>query len=257
MSCSRSSPRSDADAAASLASTPSVAGTVTDASASEIGDSAGLDAGVAKAPCGPSVLQPNACISSHADLTLDRAAIRAWFRASDVVTNGHAWEWCRDVSFGPAAEHVLLCIRMDERGMSGFDGPWEHLYDLEILAARNKRRVELLRVPFGFSMTASTYNDYAAMLFSARYSLDEDAGTLDVDVAHDECVEAHAGIRRYWDERSAAIRSNASVAPPDKLAFIRLYDLERPAASERIAAVCRAAGHYVRSGDGHLAKTRK
>ena len=138
--------------------------------------------------------------------------------------------------------------------MNGLDGPVEHLYDLEVLAARNKRRVELLRVPFGFSMSSSSYDDYADMFFSARYSLDADAGTLDIEVSREECNAAQAGIKTYWDQQAAEIRGNPSFGPPERARLARFYDAERPAASERIAAVCRAAGHYGRSRDGHLAK---
>lgn len=105
-------------------------------------------------------------------------------------------------------------------------------------------------------MSTSDYNDYAAMLFSARYSLDAGVGTLDVDVSPEDCMEAQAGIRRYWDERSATIRGNASIDPRAKVDTLRLYDAERPAATERITSVCRAAGHYVRSRDGHLVKAK-
>ena len=68
---------------------------------------------------GPTVLQPHACVSSHADLTLDNDPIHAWFKARDTVIDDYVFEWCRDVAFGPDAEHVLVGIKMGPRRMNG------------------------------------------------------------------------------------------------------------------------------------------
>ena len=103
-------------------------------------------------------------------------------------------------------------------------------------------------------MSSSSYDDYADMLFSARYSLDAAAGTLDIEVSREECQKAQVGIKTYWDQQAAEIRGNASFDPPARAGLLRFYDAERPAASERIATVCRAAGHYRRSRDGHLVR---
>lgn len=251
--CARGGPRNaipDATVSSSDASRPE-ADAADAANATDAADEA--DA-AKKSSCGPTVLQPHACISSHADLALDNDPIHAWFKARDTVIDDYVFEHCREVAFGPDAEHVLVCIRMGPRGMNGLDGPVEALYDLEVLAARNKRRVELLRVPFGFSMSSSTYDDFVDMFFSARYSLDAGAGTLDVEASREECKEAQAAIRTYWNQQAAEIRGNASFDPSSRARLLRFYDDERPAASERIASVCRAAGHYGRTRDGHLVR---
>lgn len=236
------------------ASDASVRDGAADADASDASDAS------AKPACGPTRLQPDACVSSHADLDLDHAAVVAWFQARDVATEESWFENCREVLFGSDATHLLVCNKMTPRAMDpemGIDGPVEHLYELEVLAARGKRRVELLRVPFGMSTNESNYDEFSKMLFSARYAVDGPAGTFDILASPEECRAALGMLKPYFAAHDEEMRSYGSI-PKDLLRQLtRAYELERAADAERITAICRTAGRYALGRDGRLAKGAK
>jgi hypothetical protein len=229
------------------------------------GEDAGADAGAehvstADAGCGPTLLQPDICAPPHADLDLDNDAIQAWFNARGVAKTEYTFAHCRQIVFGPEKEQVLVCVDMKPLAIDrtlGIEGPVEHRYDLDVVTARDGRRVELLRVPFAFGMSSTSYSTTSELLFTARYTVDAAAGTLDVLASAEECTAALAMLKPHWDAQNAELREIGSIPPPFKASLLRANELERASDAERIRATCRAAGHYVRATDGRLAKAAK
>lgn len=92
------------------------AGSVDDggADASDAGDAA------KKPSCGPTVLQPHACVSSHADLTLDNDPIHAWFQARDTIIDDYVFVV---VPRRRVRARRRACARLRQDGTAGHDWP--------------------------------------------------------------------------------------------------------------------------------------
>lgn len=246
-------------------STTTAPATIDDASraaSSDAGDvrDAELDVDAADATtasCGPTKLQPKACITSHADLVLANDAIRAWLEARGAKTREYTFERCREVVLGDDRESVLVCIDMAPRAMDpsmGIDGPVEHRFDLDVVTVRAGARVELLRIPFAFGMSNADQSSYSEMLFSARYRVDPRAGALDVEATPEECAAAIESLKPYFGEVNAELRANTGIPAGLRAQLIRANDLERVADADRIRATCAARGRYLRGRDGRFAR---
>ena len=252
-------PTASPDARPDAAEVPDA--TAFDASAVDAtADASEASAAQADAGCSPTLLQRDVCAPTHADLDLDNDAIHAWFTVRGATMKEYTFERCREVVFGPSAEHVLVCIDMTPTAIDpilAIAGPVEHRYDLVVATARGDRRVELLRLPFAFGMNSTGYNSGPELLFSARYTVDATAGTLELVASPEECAAATEMLKPYWYDQIAELRANNGIPQGFRWQLIHADELERVSDAERIAATCRARGHYVRGRDGRLVKAAK
>jgi hypothetical protein len=220
-----------------------------DASAATIPDAA-VTAALPPAPCEEVVLQPGACAPARGDLTDD--ALHAWFDARGVKVEPAAYEACHEIAFGPQAEHALVCTSITglvfDKAL-GIAGPFERRRDVAIVAVRQKRTVELVRLPLDFS-------DVSLLLFSARYVVDAAAGTLDLQISPEECGAARTALGPHWDGEIRALRDNDSIEAAFKRQLVRATEVERTSDLQRINATCSAAGHYVPGADVRLTRSR-
>ena len=229
----------------------------TDASGAADASEASSDASVG---CIPTRLQPDFCAPPQPELALGGEAIDAWFKARGVATEASSLTKCREVVLGAEGEHDLVCVEMQPLAVDpglGTRGPVEFRYDLEIVTARGKKRVELLRVPFAMGGGSGSYTNYSDLLFSARYTVDAPAGTVDVVASTAECATAQEMLKPYWDAQAEKLRAMERIPAGIREALIHAYDLARVSDAARITATCHAAGPYVRGRDGRFVKAAK
>ena len=239
--CSRSrAPVVVADAAPAEASAP-----VVDAS---VRLDAAVEAEAGAPACGPTILQHDACVTPHSELTMDNDAIAAWLSARGAKPPDYTFEHCREAKLGADAEEALVCIDLTPRaidGEMGIAGPVEHRYDLEVVAVRAKKRVELLRVPFAFGMSSTSFSDYGDMLFSATYRTDDANAVVELLAPKRECDATLAELGPYWGNEIQEMKKNIDAPLAQQLA--RAERLEIVSDGERVKATCAAAGRYVRA----------
>lgn len=191
--------------------------------------------------CNSTHLQSGVCVPPLGDLQDD--AIKAWFAKRGVTVDPSKYEACEDVRLGP--DHVLACTSTEPVVIDhslGIAGPIERRREVELLTTRGTQPVELVRVPLALGDI-----NLGEVLFSARYSVGD--GAFDLEAKPDECAAARVNLGPYWDAEIATLRANTAIEAAFLTQLVRATRLERTSDAAWITATCRAAGHYVLSGD--------
>jgi hypothetical protein len=219
------------------------------------------EAGAGTKPCVAPALQPRACVVSggpvkgkgfvpwFAERGVERPADLRRLEAIEV-------EGCEEAAFGasrPSHEKVLLCLAIEPEQVVtplGPDGPTQLDTVLKVLTVRDRRLVELARLPIGLGSS-----EFGEPLFFARYELHAETGSLDLVVDKEDCQAASERLKAYWARTSAKHRG-PEPGPSDKH-VADAVERERRAGEARIAAICRAAGHYVEGPDGRFVRSKE
>ncbi len=265
--CRKTPPVAAVDAAAAAvdaaaAPTPAATARLLDASTgpanASTASTAAVDAGASS--CRPTQVQTDACISTHADLGLDDAAVRAWITSHGAAPPTSMPEACRETSLtgagtGPgAADPVLVCL--GRRGdvvdhAMGIDGPVLFLYDLEVLAVRKKKLATILKEPFAIGDNGAVWNDPGTMYFSADVTTA--ANALELVATPADCTKTLAALPSFFEKRKATLQANTQLDPSARAQLIRATGAEEKQSAARITAICHAAGHYAPGADGKMA----
>lgn len=204
-----------------------------------------VDAGAA---CGPTQLQTDACISTHSDLTLDGARIRAWLVEHGAKPPERVPDICRESALG--GEPVLVCI--DRRSAvadpaMGIVGPVFFLFDLEVLAA-GKQLVTVLKEPLAIGSSGAIYDDPKEMYFSAAFTVTADA----IDIDAQDCATSLSALPALFTERKKMLASLPQLDAALRAQLVRATGMEEKLSAKRIGAICHAAGHYTVGPGGLL-----
>ena len=248
VACHRSPPPPPAPSAS--ASALAAPGRDASAVATAFDTSTVVDAG---ATCRPTQVQTDACVSTHADFSLDDAAIRGWItahggKAAEIVPDA-----CREASLVGVAEPVLVCLA--HRGSVvdnalGSAGPILFNYDVEVLAIRQKHVTTILKQPFALGDNGATYSAPSTMYFSAEVSVTADA--VDIVATPADCTKSLAALPAFFAKRKAALAANAQLPPETLAQLVRATGHEEKQTSARMSAICHAAGHYTPGPGGKL-----
>lgn len=196
--------------------------------------------------------QPTTCMTPLGELEAE--GIRAWFAARGVnVTEGYPGldAHCRALSFGPAATPALACTtEAFAPGPLGGNGPIGWHRDLRLLGVRERRAFELVRLPLAFTEARQWGPE---TLFTARYTIDAAAGTVDLVVSPEECASAREGVAKYhqgWVDQLTGLKTGIDpqqVTARKAQARLDLAHLDK---------ICRAAGRYVSGRGGRLERAK-
>lgn len=89
-------------------------------------------------------------------------------------------------------------------------------------------------------------------LFSARYEIQAQAGTLDVLAPAEECAAAKAGIAKYHADWVAALSDDKGHDQPGMAEHNAARRAQGRLDDAHLKKICAAAGHYVAARGGRL-----
>lgn len=269
--CTRPPAKGAGDAGAGSAAPSAQADVADAASAVTVGDAAvDGDAGAilvdggGEAECVHAQYQPAACMTPVGALADDD--VKAWFSARGVALvkdrlPGNMLEYdphCTAVELGPDAKPALVCT--SDRfvlGPAGADGPIMYHRSLHVLGVRDRRPVELLRLPLAISEAGHWADE---TLFAARYTVDAPGGAVELIVGPEECASAREGVAAYHTQWIAQIVGEGILRSGGGAAAERAQVDARRAAirsdQAHIAASCKATGRYVMTSGGTLRRAQ-
>lgn len=224
----------------------------------ELPDASVAEAGVADGGAGGCVhpaYQPGTCL--NADGPLEDEAILGWFADRGVkVAEGYPGYGarCREHAFGPEGVSVLVCTTDTfVPGPLFANGPMGWHRDLRVLDVRNRRALELLRLPLALS-EALHWNEET--LFAARYEIDTAAGAVDLVVDAEDCERGRQGVAKYHDDWVATLGESMKGSGQTQRDQIAARKAQGRMDVAQVGKICRAAGHYVAVRGGRLERAK-
>lgn len=215
-----------------------------------------VEADAGAAPCVMPALQRGGRCAPPPGL-VTRALVVRWFTDQGATDpsdlrklDNIADEGCDEVVFGSSNERVLACVTVETVEVDpSLHAPIQIDTSLKVLAVRDRKLVELAFVPIGVASSES-----GELLFRAHYALKTETRSLDVVVDEEDCRAANGRLGAYWKEKITEVRGSVQDAQTKRI-LVHAHELERQTGASRIAAICRAAGHYVEVR-GRLVKSK-
>ena len=192
------------------------------------------------------------------DGELDEAAVIAWFADRGVkVSAGKLGleSRCHEVTFGPEAAPTLICTESRVAiGPYGAEAsPIMQVRNVRVLDVRNHQAFERVRLPLALS-EAGNWGD--ATLFSARYAVDAARGAIQLEASAADCEAGRRGVVAYHQGWIDSMTARPSM-PAETLRLQRdVRTTQGRLDAAWVQATCKAAGEYVPTRGGRLARAQ-